>query len=182
MSDVKKDHSNHACCHRRKCPRGHVIIPYDVTCVKLRAEINGMSFPARLVADTMFYCLQGSHQKFEELFSRLTQSTCYDLMKAQAPPPLSGLHPFKTVSFFFMRPVSAVFKFWKETICIAFLYKYVQMKHPFLSILWQTIWADGQTAKFGQLLFRQPRQAAQFSTPTGSSREFHHLCWEFKAQ
>lgn len=63
-----------------------------------------------------------------------------------------------------------------------FLYKYGQIKHPFRSILWQTIWADAQTAKFGQLLFRQLRQAAQFSTPTGSSWEFHHLCWEFKAQ
>lgn len=58
MSDVKKDKSNHAGCHWRKCHRGHVTC--QVTCLKLRAQIGGMPFPAGLVADTLFDCLQTS--------------------------------------------------------------------------------------------------------------------------
>lgn len=85
MSDVKKDHSNHACCHRRKCHRGHVIIPYDVTCVKLRAQINGMSSPARLVADTMFYCLQGSHQKVWRAFQSFDSECMLWLYEGTSP-------------------------------------------------------------------------------------------------
>lgn len=57
-----------ACCQRCKCHRGHVTVYYDVPCMKLRAQINGMPFPARL-ADPMLSCLHGSHQSFEDLSS-----------------------------------------------------------------------------------------------------------------
>lgn len=130
MSDVKKDKSNHAGCHWRKCHRGHVTC--QVTCLKLRAQIGGMPFPAGLVADTLP----------SDLF------------------------------VFFMGLVSAVFQFWKSNIRIVFLNTSRPKFNVCLCLFCEK--QSGQTAKCGQLLFRQPRGGSVFST--GSSRELHRLC------
>lgn len=113
------------CCQRRKCHRGNVTISYDVSGMKLRAQIKGISFPAWLV-DPMFYCLHGSHQTFEELFSDFAQNTsgeaCEASVKQAAPLHICLLFlredTFRRVQILENTPSASL----------------VQIKHQFLSI------------------------------------------------
>lgn len=133
-----KEIINGACCQRRKYHHGHVTMYYDVPCMKLRAQINGMSSPAWL-ADPMFSWLHSSHQSFEELSTHLTQNTSHEACEAsmkQAAP----LH------------ICLLFLHEDGFCCVQILENspsasLLQFKHQSLSIQWQTIWADRQTAK-----------------------------------
>lgn len=106
---------------------------------------------------------------------------------SRAQPPLSRRHPFLPVQTSTARTEVQDFLLYSNRCsgnnrhhCLFALLFYVQIQHRFLPIMWQTIWAKGQTAQFGQLLLRQLKQAAQFSTPTGNCGEIHHLCLEMQ--
>lgn len=106
---------------------------------------------------------------------------------SQAQPPFSRCHPFLLVQTSTARTEVQDFLLYSNQCsennlhrCMFALLFYVQIKHRFLPIMWQTIWAKGQTAQFGQLLLRQLKQAAQFFTPTGNCGEIHHLCLEMQ--
>lgn len=171
---------------------------YDM---KLRAQINGVSYPGMAASwrHVCFYCPQGSNKSlnsFSLIWLKLSVVILCNKIKSQQERQ-QGI--FSPASFKHATSLQCCLVIWSVLFHEAagqsntgtqlqdFLL-YSNQSSGNKQCLFYTststintsvcLFCDRQTAKFGQLLFRQLRHSAQWSTPTGRSRQFHHLCWE----